>query len=293
MLFQQVIAGLITGSLYALVALGLVMAYKVTEVMNFAYGYMAMISAYIFYSLFVVLELNYAISLVLAVLVGAGIGYVVERGLLRPVRYISPTSMVIITLGVLLVLQGLALQIWGNEYQHVPNALNGRPFIFKTFGGIVVIPQQSLLIVGVVFATVTFMFLYLKFTYQGMAFRATSQDEEAAKLMGINTNLNMSLSWIISGALGAVAAILAAPQTFVYPDMMLNLQIMGFTAAVLGGFDSIPGAIVGGVTLGVVDNLVGAYLSNNLRATFSLAIIVAILLVRPEGIFGRPKSRRV
>ena len=293
MLFQQVIAGLITGSLYALVALGLVMAYKVTEVMNFAYGYMAMISAYIFYSLFVVFGLNYMISFALAVLVGAGIGYAVERGLLRPVRYISPTSMVIITLGVLLVLQGLALQIWGNEYQHVPNALNGKPLIFKTFGGIVVIPQQSLLIVGIVFATVISMFLYLKFTYQGMAFRATSQNEEAAKLMGINTNLNMSLSWMISGALGAVAAILAAPQTFVYPDMMLNLQIMGFTAAVLGGFDSIPGAIVGGVTLGVVDNLVGAYLSNNLRATFSLAIIVAILLVKPEGIFGRPKSRRV
>ncbi len=293
MLFQQVIAGLITGSLYALVALGLVMAYKVTEVMNFAYGYMAMISAYIFYSLFVVFGLNYASSFALAVLVGVGMGYVVERGLLRPVRYISPTSMVIITLGVLLVLQGLALQIWGNEYQHVPNALNGKPLIFRTFGGIVVIPQQSLLIVGIVFATVIFLFLYLKFTYQGMAFRATSQNEEAAKLMGINTNLNMSLSWMISGALGAAAAILAAPQTFVYPDMMLNLQIMGFTAAVLGGFDSIPGAIIGGVTLGVVDNLVGAYLSNNLRATFSLAIIVAILLVRPEGIFGRPKSRRV
>lgn len=293
MLFQQVIAGLITGSLYALVALGLVMAYKVTEVMNFAYGYMAMISAYIFYSLFVVFGLNYASSFALAVLVGVGMGYVVERGLLRPVRYISPTSMVIITLGVLLVLQGLALQIWGNEYQHVPNALNGKPLIFRTFGGIVVIPQQSLLIVGIVFATVIFLFLYLKFTYQGMAFRATSQNEEAAKLMGINTNLNMSLSWMISGALGAAAAILAAPQTFVYPDMMLNLQIMGFTAAVLGGFDSILGAIIGGVTLGVVDNLVGAYLSNNLRATFSLAIIVAILLVRPEGIFGRPKSRRV
>lgn len=293
MLIQQITAGLITGSLYALVALGLVMAYKITGVMNFAYGYMAMISAYIFYDLYAVVGLNYLISFVFAVVVGMAIAYLVERGLLRPVRYISPSSMVIITLGVLMVLQGLALQIWGNDYQHVPNALNGRPLILKVLDGLVVIPQQSLLIVAIVVGTVIFMFLYLKFTYQGIAFRATSQNEEVAKLMGINTSMNMSMSWMISGALGAMVAVLVAPQTFIYPDMMLNLQIMGFTAAVLGGFDSIPGAIIGGVTLGVVDNLVGTYLSTNLRTTFSLAIIVAILLVRPEGIFGRPKSRRV
>lgn len=293
MLLQQIVAGLITGSLYALVALGLVVAYKVTEVMNFAYGYVAMISAYIFFSFSVVMQMNYAFSFFAAVAVGAAIGYLIERRLLRPVRYVSPASMVIITLGVLLILQGLALQIWGNNYQHVSDAVEGTPIILRLFGGIVVIPQQSVLIIAVVFAIVAAMLLYLKFTFQGMAFRATAQKEEVAKLMGINTSLNMSASWMISGAVGAVAAVLAAPQTFVYPDMMLNLQIMGFTAAVLGGFDSIPGAIVGGLALGVIDNLVGTYISTNLRSTFSLGIIVAILLIRPEGLFGRKTTRRV
>jgi len=293
MIFQQIIAGIITGSLYAIVALGLVIAYKVTGVMNFAYGYMGMISAYIFFTCFSVIGMNYIFAFLISVAFGAFVSYAVERGLLRPVRNISPASMVIITLGLLLLLEGIALQVWGNNYQQIPNLLNGLPLILKFSGGIIVIPQQNLLILGLVTGVIIALILYLNLTFQGKAMRAVAQNEEVSKLMGINSSLMMSISWIISGAIGSLAAVLVAPQTFVYPDMMLSLQIMGFTAAVLGGFESIPGSIIGGISIGVIENLVGTYISTNLKTTFSLAIIVAILLIKPEGLLGSAKARRV
>jgi len=156
-----------------------------------------------------------------------------------------------------------------------------------------VIPQQDLLIFILTGVIVFGTFFYLKYTKVGLAVRASSQNEEAAKLMGIPVGGVYGFAWGFGVALSALAAILAAPKTYVEPNMMLNLQIQGLTAAVLGGFDSLPGAIVGGLLLGVIEQYVGAFISAELKLAFALIIIIVLLLIKPSGLLGKSSQRRV
>jgi branched-chain amino acid transport system permease protein len=156
-----------------------------------------------------------------------------------------------------------------------------------------VITRQDLLIFILTAVIVFGTFFYLKYTKLGLAVRASSQSEEAAKLMGIPVGKVYGFAWGFGTALSALAAILAAPKTYVHPNMMLNLQIQGLTAAVLGGFDSLPGAIVGGLLLGVIEQFVGEYISAELKMAFALIIIICLLMIKPSGILGKSSKRRV
>ncbi|HOO32210.1 MAG TPA: branched-chain amino acid ABC transporter permease [Thermotogota bacterium] len=290
---QQLIFGLRDGSLFALVALGLVIIHNTTGVLNFAYGHMGMFAAYITFSCYAF----FGFPLVLAILTGLVfaviIGILTEKFLLRPIRHLSHSAMLIITLGMLMTLEGFALLIWKQDTRQLPNLITGRPLIINIQDTMLVITRQDLLIFVLTAVIVFGTFFYLKYTKLGLAVRASSQSEEAAKLMGIPVGGVYGFAWGFGTALSALAAILAAPKTYVHPNMMVNLQIQGLTAAVLGGFDSLPGAIVGGLLLGVIEQFVGEYISAELKMAFALIIIICLLMIKPSGILGKSSKGRV
>ncbi|HCO97700.1 MAG: Inner-membrane translocator [Thermotoga sp. 50_1627] len=292
MFLNRLILGLSTGSFYSLAAMGIVLIFKVTGLMNFAYGNMAMFMAYVTYT-FVSLGLGSWPALVLTLLVSMLFGYSVERFTLRPLRRLSHGSMLIVTFGLLMILEGLATQIWGTQYKSLPELMAGRPIIFRGDFGIVVFRRQDLLLFLVLAIVSLLVFLLYRFTKIGIAVRAVSENEKAAQLMGIDPNRVISWSWMAGTAIGTMVAVLGAPRTYVSPTMMIYYQIQGFTAAVLGGFDSLLGALCGGLALGVIESLIGGYISNELKTTLSLGIIVGILLIRPQGLFGSEEIRRV
>ncbi|MGB4337008.1 MAG: branched-chain amino acid ABC transporter permease, partial [Bacillota bacterium] len=167
--------------------------------------------------------------------------------------------------------------------------VSGRPF----FVGDLIITRDSLLVLGVTVFMALVLYLVLRFTLAGVAIRATSQNARAARLMGVPVPKVYALTWGISAVLGAVAGILVAPTAFLSPTMMSEVQIKAFTAAVLGGFNSLPGAVVGGLLLGVLENLVAGYISTQLKSTFAFALIMVVLFIKPSGLMGSVQRRKV
>jgi branched-chain amino acid transport system permease protein len=195
----------------------------------------------------------------------------------------------IMTLGLFMVFNGAAGWVWGFDPVSFPRAVSGRPIWL----GDLIITRDSILVLAVTIAMALALYVVLRFTMAGIAIRATSQNSRAARLMGVPVPKVYALTWGISAVLGAVAGILIAPTTFLSPSMMAEVQIKAFTAAVLGGFSSLPGAVVGGLLLGVLENLVAGYISTELKSTFAFALIVVVLFIRPSGLLGTPPKRKV
>jgi branched-chain amino acid transport system permease protein len=287
--WQQVASGLSAGCLYALAALGLVLIYRTMEIVNFAHGEMAMISTFVAYTLLVRVGLPYVIAMLVALAFAFIFGMAIERVFLRPIQEGPLVSMMIMTLGLFMVFNGAAGWIWGFDPVSFPYAVRGRP----VFIGDIIVTRDSLLVLAVTVIMAGALYIALRFTMAGIAIRATSQNPRAARLMGVPVPKVYSLTWGMSAVLGAVAGILIAPTTFLSPSMMAEVQIKAFTAAVLGGFSSLPGAVVGGLLLGVLENLVAGYISTQLKSTFAFALIVVVLLIRPSGIMGTTERRKV
>jgi len=287
--WQQVASGLSAGCLYALAALGLVLIYRTMEIVNFAHGEMAMISTFVAYTLLVRVGLPYVIAMLVALAFAFIFGMAIERVFLRPIQEGPLVSMMIMTLGLFMVFNGAAGWIWGFDPVSFPYAVRGRP----VFIGDIIVTRDSLLVLAVTVIMAGALYIALRFTMAGIAIRATSQNPRAARLMGVPVPKVYSLTWGMSAVLGAVAGILIAPTTFLSPSMMAEVQIKAFTAAVLGGFSSLPGAVVGGLLLGVLENLVEGYISTQLKSTFAFALIVVVLLIRPSGIMGTTERRKV
>jgi len=253
---------------------------------------MGMFMIYVAYSL-ISMKFSPFCTLLMILILAAGFGWIVERFTMRPLKHLSHGSMLIVTLGIMMILEGLVTQIWGTDYKSFPEIITGKPYVLKGNFGILVFRKQDILAFVLLILISLLLFIFLKYTKLGIALRTTSEDEETAQLMGINTNFVSSMVWMMGTSIAALIAFLSAPRTYVSPVMMIHYQIEGFTAAVLGGFTSIPGAIFGGLVLGVLENIVATYISNELKTTFSLLLIVVILLIRPEGLFGRTKVGRV
>jgi len=287
--WQQVASGLSAGCLYALAALGLVLIYRTMEIVNFAHGEMAMISTFVAYTLLVRVGLPYVLAMLVALAFAFIFGMAIERVFLRPIQEGPLVSMMIMTLGLFMVFNGAAGWVWGFDPVSFPYAVRGRP----VFIGDIIVTRDSLLVLAVTVIMAGALYLALRFTMAGIAIRATSQNPRAARLMGVPVPKVYSLTWGMSAVLGAVAGVLIAPTTFLSPSMMAEVQIKAFTAAVLGGFSSLPGAVVGGLLLGVLENLVAGYISTQLKSTFAFALIVVVLLIRPSGIMGTTERRKV
>ena len=288
---QQITSGLAAGAIYASVALALVLIYRATDVVNFAQGEMATFTTFIAWSL-MHHGLSYWPAFVLTLLIAFAGGVGVERILIRPVERRPEIVIVIVTIGLLIALNGLTGWIWGPEVKVFDS-----PFPNSTVDvGGVVISVQDIGVFCVCLATVLVVWAFFRFTTVGLAMRAVAVNPDASRLMGVRVGWMLALGWGLAAVLGAVAGMMAAPTVFLDPDMMLVVLIYAFAAAVLGGIDSPVGAVVGGLVLGVVINLLGRYVDfvgQELRLPSALALLLLVLLVRPAGLFGRVTVRRV
>lgn len=288
-LAQAVVNGLAVGSLYALAALGLVLIFKTTEIVNFAQGEMAMASTYVAFALLVQRKLPYAVAVAGALLFAAVLGALIEHLFMRPLRNASHLSQIMVTLGLFLVINGVVGMIFSYEPTAFPAPWPGDPF---KFGG-VALGRDHLLALLVGLALMAGLFALFRFTLLGIAMRATAQRLETSWLMGIRVNRIFSLTWGLGSALGAVAGLLIAPAISLDPNFMGEMAIKAFAAAILGGFTSLPGAVVGGLMLGVLENVVAGFISPELKTAFAFSLILAVLVVRPQGLLGAPAHKKV
>jgi branched-chain amino acid transport system permease protein len=288
---QQVTSGLATGAIYGSLALALVLVYRTTDVVNFSQGEMATFTTYIAWAL-MAHGLSYWPAFILTLLIAFGGGVAVERTLIRPVEGRPEIVIVIVTIGLLIALNGLTGWIWGAEVKAVDS-----PFPNSTIDvGGVFISVQDIGVFCVCLGAVLVLWLFFRFTTLGLAMRAVALNPDASRLVGVRVGWLLALGWGFAAVLGAIAGLMAAPTVFLDPNMMLVILIYAFAAAVLGGIDSPVGAVVGGLLLGVTVNLLGTYVDfvgGELRLPSALAILLLVLLVRPSGLFGHVRVSRV
>ena len=289
--WQQVVSGLASGGIYGSLALALVIVYRSTRVINFAQGEMATFSTYIAWTL-----LDHgmpywgAFFATLAIAFAGGVA--LERTLIRPVERAPVITIVILTIGLLIGINGATTWIWGGATKRFPSPFSTTPF---HVGGVALSPQD-IGVIGVSFAAVFALWLFFRSTKVGLALRASAINPVESRYVGIRVGWMLALGWGLASMLGAVAGLMVAPSLFLDPNMMQSVLLYAFAAAVLGGIDSPVGAVVGGLVLGVLLNLLGTYvgaIGGELRLAVALGVILAVLLVRPAGLFGRTAVRRV
>jgi len=291
--FQQIVSGLASGGIYASLALALVLIHRATGVINFAQGEMAMFTTFIAWTLTANHGWPYwpafVVTLVVAFVGGVGL----HRLVIRPVEGKSVLTIVIVTIGLVLILNGAATWIWGGEVRTFAET----PFPTRTvdIAG-VAISIADLGTIAVTIGIVLLLWAFFQFTKVGLALRASAVNPNESRLVGVRVSWMLGLGWGLAAVLGAVSGLLAAPTQFVDPNMMQAILIYAFAAAVLGGIDSPAGAVVGGLVLGVGLNLIGTYvdfIGTELQLPLALLIILVVLLVKPTGLFGRAVVRRV
>jgi branched-chain amino acid transport system permease protein len=290
--FQQVVSGLASGGIYASLALALVLIHRATGVINFAQGEMATFSTYILWTLTANHGWPYWPAFLFTLLVSFVGGVAVHQTVVRPVERGSVLRVVIVTIGLLLLINGAMTWIWTGEVRAVES-----PFPTDTIeiAG-VAISVQDLGTIAVTVATVLVLGVFFRFTKVGLGMRAAATNPDESRLVGVRVAWMLGVGWGLAAMLGAIAGMLAAPSVFLDPSMMQPILIYAFAAAVLGGIDSPVGAVVGGLTLGVGLNLLGSYVDfvgADLRLPAALLVILVVLLVRPQGLFGRPEVKRV
>ena len=288
---QQVVSGLATGGIYASLALALVLIYRATRVINFAQGEMGMFSTFI--ALWLIQSGWPYWGAFFATLGIAFVGgVVVERVVIRPVEKAPVVTVVIVTVGLLIGLNGAAFWIWGGETRAFPSAFSTRAI---HVGG-VAFSIQDFGVIGVSLAAVLLLYLFFRFTKVGLGLRAAALNPEASRLVGVRVGWMLALGWGFASVLGALSGMMVAPLVFLDPNMMRAVLLYALAAAILGGLDSPLGAVVGGLALGVGLNLVSTYVGfvgDELKLPFAFVVILAVLLVKPTGLFGRATVRRV
>lgn len=291
LLFQNILNGLSSGCVYTLLAVGIVLIYKSSEVLNFAHGTLAMLATFVAYYGATELGLGFGPAIALALVFAFVFGAALFRGILDRAREGGELAVVMVTIGLLMVLEGVAGVIWGTdmkEFHHYFAEIDA----FSLPGGLV-LARHDAWIIGIAFALTAALALFFRFTRVGVALRAVAQNPTAAQLMGVRVAWVHALTWGIATMLAAVAGILIVPKLFLDPSMMFAPLLKAFAAAVLGGMGSVSGAIVGGCLLGVVEALAGAYVSTEFQASIAFIIIIAVLTVRPEGLLGKPEIKKV
>ena len=291
---QQVVSGLSSGGIYALLALALVLIYRSTGVVNFAQGEMAMFSTFLAWT-FVQHGVGYWGAVALTLLIALAGGVALERVLIGPVERAPALTIAIVTLGLFFLLNGAAFWIWSPEQKYLRSAFSTRPVDIAG----VDISIQDLGVIAVAIAIACLLAAFFRYTKVGLAMRAIVANPESSRLAGIRVSWMLALGWGLASALGAVAGLLTAPPSF-DQSFMQPVLLYAFAGAVLGGIGSALGAVVGSLLLGVFLNLVtsldtlgiGWSISNDLRLPAALAVILLVLLVRPSGLFGKRAVRR-
>jgi branched-chain amino acid transport system permease protein len=290
MFLQLIISGLSYGSLYALIALAMVIIYKTSEVPNFGQGEMAMISTFVGYMLLVSYEHSFALSFLGALVFAGALGAFLEFVFLRRAKEPNILSLILITLGFQMMLYGLASWKWGAEQRDLPFPVSD----FDTVSlGPAVLSYLNAATLLITLILMLLLFLFFRYTKVGIAMKATQQNAMAARINGIRTNRILSITWALSSVIGAVAGMLLSPITTLDPTLMWDPLLKGFASAVLGGMTTLVGAALGGYMLGIIENLFGGYVSLEFKSVVAFGIIVLVLCFKPSGLFARHYVRKV
>jgi branched-chain amino acid transport system permease protein len=286
--FQQVIAGLSTGAIYACVALALVMIYQATYHVNFAQGEMAMFSTFLAWTM-IQAGVPYWVAFFATVAVSFVLGAVVEFAVIRPLHHAPELSIVVVFIGLLVIFHSIAGWIFGMQIKEFPTPFSSDAWYASRF--------MSAHQVGTVFVAlclVAALFSFFRFTTLGLKMRGAAQNPGSSRLLGISVGKMLMLGWGLAAAIGAVAGMMVAPVVYLDPSMMIGVLIYAFAGALIGGIDNPVGAVVGGFLVGVLENLIGTYVvGTELKLSVALVLIVGVLVVRPAGLFGRRIVQRV
>ena len=289
-LIQTLISGLSLGSIYALIALGYTMVYGIAKMLNFAHGDIIMVGAYAVITAVFTMGLPPFIAILISIALCALLGIVIEFLAYRPLRQAQPLAVLITAIGVSYLLQNLALLIYGSEQKAFPTIV-ALPTVH--IGGVYIdgITLATLVVTAVIMVALS---LFINKTRMGKAMRAVSEDKEAAELMGISVNRTITVTFAIGSALAGVAAIFyGAAYTYIRPTTGAMPGIKAFTAAVFGGIGSIPGAMLGGILLGVIEQLSQTYISTLWADAIVFGVLVVVLVVKPTGLLGKKISEKV
>jgi branched-chain amino acid transport system permease protein len=288
---QLLISGIASGGIFASLALALVLIYNAMGLVNFAQGEMAMLATFLAFTL-IDRGINYWIAFPVTLVIAFAGGVLIQRIVIRPVERAPILTLVIVTLGLATLVNGLAGFIFGYSPRYFPS-----PFPVQTVNVLgAFVSFRDLGVIGVSAVVLVLIYLLLQRTTVGLTMRAAAHHPEASRLLGVRVSWMLALGWGLASAVGAVSGIMVAPILLLEPNMMQTIIIYAFAAAVLGGIESPLGAVVGGVIVGVTVNLAGAYLpfvGGDLQLAVALAIIVGVLVLKPNGLFGRPSVRRV
>jgi branched-chain amino acid transport system permease protein len=287
-LLHQILSGLATGGIYASVALALVMIYQATHLVNFAQGEMAMFATYLAWALMqagVPYWGAFAITVVSAFVLGVAI----ERIIVRPVENAPILALVIVFIALLVIFNSLAGWIFTYTIKPFPSPFPTQPLFGNSY-----LSSHELGSIAITLIVLLLLFVFFRFTPLGLAMRAAAQNPESSRLVGIRVGWMLALGWGLAAAVGAIAGMMVAPIVYLDPNMMGGILLYAFAAALLGGIDSPGGAVIGGLVVGVLENVLGAFvIGNELKLVVALVLIIGVLVVKPSGFFGRVHVTRV
>jgi branched-chain amino acid transport system permease protein len=284
----QILAGLATGGIYASLALALVMIYQATHHVNFAQGELAMFTTYIAWSL-IEAGLPFWPTFVLTIAIAFALGVAIERLVIRPVEQAPVLAVVVVFIALLVILNSVTGWIYTYTLKTFPS-----PFAKQPLFGIRYMSPHEIGAIGITLLVLAALYLFFRFTPLGLAMRAAAQNPQSARLVGIRVGWMLALGWGLAAAIGAVAGMMVAPIVYLDPNMMGGVLLYAFAAALVGGIDNPWGAVLGGFLVGVLENLLGAFvIGNELKLSVALVLIVGVLLVRPSGLFGSAHVTRV
>ncbi len=286
-LLHQVLAGLATGGIYASLALALVMIYQATHLVNFAQGELAMFATYIAWTL-IAAGVPYWPAFFLTVILSFVLGVVIERVIIRPVENSPVLAIVVVFIALLVILNSVTGWIFTYTIKTFPSPFPAEP----VFGKYMSSHQAGA--IGVTLVVLALLYAFFRYTTLGLAMRAAAQNPESSRLVGIRVGWMLALGWGLAAAIGGVAGMMVAPIVFLDPNMMGGILLYAFAAALVGGIDSPGGAVFGGFLVGVLENLLGAFvIGNELKLAVALVLIIGVLLVKPSGFFGKVHVTRV
>ena len=287
---QQILSGLASGAIYALMALAVVMIYQTIRQLNFAQGEMAMFSTFIAWQL-IEWGVPYWGAFILTIALSFLGGMAIERLAFRPLRNAPDLAQVVMFIALFTIFNSLAGFIWDFTIKPFPTPFGQAPFLGS---GLISVHQAGM--IGVSLVMVALLYSFFRYTRLGLAMRAAAENPASARLVGIRVGWIVALGWGMAAAIGAVAGLLIAPVVFLEPNMMLAILLYGFAGAVLGGLTSPGGAVVGGLAVGIVESLAGAYIpviGSEIKLPIALALIILVLVFKPAGLFGRASVQRV
>jgi branched-chain amino acid transport system permease protein len=287
LLIHQILSGLATGGIYASLALALVMIYQATHLVNFAQGEIAMFATYLAWTLIQAGVPYWGAFFITVVSAFVG-GVVIERVIVQPVENSPVLALVIVFIGLLVIFNSVAGWIYTYTIKPFPSPFPEQPLFGNTY-----LSSHDLGSAMVTLVVLLLVFGFFRFTPLGLAMRAAAQNPVSSKLVGVRVGWMLALGWGLASAIGAVAGMMVAPIVFLEPNMMGGILLYAFAGALLGGIDNPGGAVLGGFIVGVLENVVGMYLGSEIKLTVALVVIIAVLVVRPSGLFGKVHVARV